>query len=91
MTMHMFIPLYDQNMEMHKVSLSYDVEISSVHCLPALWQTLTLNSMRQHLWTEKSAPIDTILQLLIRKLPCFEGISCKMTYRIHIFSNNEQI
>ena len=52
---------------MHEVSLSCDVETSFVHPLPALWQTLTCNSMRQHLWTEKSAPIDTILKLILRK------------------------
>ena len=75
-------------MEMHQVSLSYDVENSSVHPLPALWQTLTLTSMRQHHWTERSSSIDTMLKLILRKLPCFEMISSRVTQRIHVFSIN---
>ena len=73
------IPLYGQNMEMNKVSLGYNAETSSVHPLLALWQTLTLSSMSQHLWIEKSTPIDTMLKLIFRKLPCFKVISYKMT------------
>ena len=64
---------------MHKVSLSYNVENSSVHPFPALWQTLTLNPMRKDSLERKSVPIDAMLKLIPRKLLNFRMISCKVT------------
>ena len=49
-------------MEIHKISLSHAIETSSVYPFPALWQTLALFSMRQHLWTERFASIDAMLK-----------------------------
>ena len=47
---------YGHNREMHKISLGSNIETMFVHHFPALWQTLTLNPMRQNLWMENLFP-----------------------------------
>ena len=59
---------YGQNKETYKSSLSHNVETMSVHPFPTLWQTVTLGSMKQHLRTEKSVPIDTMLKARTQKI-----------------------
>ena len=59
---------------MHKISLSYNAETSSVYPFPVLWQTLVLFSMRQHLWTERSVPIDTMLKGNTQKITSLPSI-----------------
>ena len=61
-------------MEMHEISLGYYVETMSVYPFPALWQTLTLSSMKQHLRTEESVPIDTMLKTNTQKIIPFQGV-----------------
>ena len=56
------------NMEMLKISLSYNVETSSVHPFPVLRQVLALNSMRQNLQTEKFLFIDTMLKVKTQEI-----------------------
>ena len=58
-------------METHKISLSYYVGTMSVYPFPALWQTLTLSSMKQHLMTEESVPIDAMLKANTQKITAF--------------------
>ena len=53
---------------MHKTYLSHNAETMSVHHFPALWQTLTLSSMKQHLKTEEPGPIDTMLKAKTQKI-----------------------
>ena len=72
-------------MDTHEISLSHNVETMSVHPFPALWQTLTLDSMKQHLMTEKSVPIDTILKAKPKRSPHSQGFSYKLTQRNLIF------
>ena len=65
-------------MEMHKISLSHAIETSSVYPFPALWQTLALYSMRQHLWTERSAPTDAMLKADTQKCTLFQSVLLKI-------------
>ena len=62
---------YGQNTEMHKISLGHYVEKTSVYPFPALWQTLTLSSMKQQLMTEESVPIDIMLKANTQKITPF--------------------
>ena len=59
---------------MHKISLSHAIETSSVYPFPALWKTLALFSMRQHLWTERFAPIDAMLNADTQKITPFQSV-----------------
>ena len=63
--------IYGQNMKMHKISLGYYVETISVYPFQALWQTLTLSSMKHHLRTEESVPIDAMLKANSQKITLF--------------------
>ena len=56
---------------MHKISLSHAIETSSVYHFPALWQTLALFSMRQHIWAERIAFIDATLKADTQKITPF--------------------
>ena len=59
---------------MHEISLGYYVETMSVYPYPALWQTLTLSSMKQRLRTEESVPIDVMLKANTQKITPFQGV-----------------
>ena len=61
-------------MEMHKISLGHAIETSSVYPFPALWQTLALISMRQYLWTERSAPIGAMSKANTQKISPLQGV-----------------
>ena len=74
-------------METHKISIGHAIEISSVYPFPDLWQTLALISMRQHLWTERFAPIGTMLKANTQKITHFEVFSYKLTQRNYVFSD----
>ena len=63
---------------MHKISLSHAIETSSVYPFPASWQTLALTSMRQHLWTERFAPIDGMLKADTQKITPFQSVLLKI-------------
>ena len=82
---------YGQNPETHKISLSHNVETMSVHTFPALWQILALSSMKQHLRTEESVPIDTVLKAKTQKIALSQEFSYTLTQGKLIFSINVQI
>ena len=65
-------------MEMHKISLSDDIQTSSVDPFPASWHTLALFSMRQHLWTERFASIGAMLKANTQKITPFQSVLLKI-------------